>query len=323
MLACLSHGTIGAKDGPGQGGIGSRGVLSLARVPRRHLDDCAMSFVLPPSGLRRVAAIVEYDGSIYEGLQWQPTSRTIQGEIENAIRSFKVEEPRFRASGRTDSGVHARGQVVAVDMPESLPERSIVGAVNWHLPEDIRFRRAVFCDPAFDPRSDARLRTYRYLLCGGQPLSALMRNRMGRARLRLDLNLMKAGAEAFLGEHEFRAWRSTLCQAKRTRLLIQRFEIDKWRDRAFHGGDLQTFEITIACRSFLHRMVRFLVGGIVRVGSGELSVDDLKRHLSDETLPPRISPVDACGLSLERVDYVDGRDPFVNAPIPGMKGNIE
>ncbi len=280
-----------------------------------------MSNSAPPPGLVRVAAIVEYEGTAYEGLQWQASGPTIQGEIEKAVRKFGVEEPRFRASGRTDSGVHARGQVVAVDLPASIPGNSIASAVNWHLPADIRFRRAVACDPEFDPRRDARLRTYRYLLCGGQPMPAMMRNRMGRARTRLDIGAMREAAGAFMGEHEFRAWRSTLCQAKRTVLEIRRFDIDVWRDRASHEGDWQTFEVTVACRSFLHRMVRFLVGGIVRVGCGELPVESLADHLREATLPPRVAPADACGLSLERVDYAEGRNPFGGAPIPGQAGS--
>lgn len=270
-----------------------------------------------PPALRRFAAVVEYDGSAYEGLQWQTTGRTIQGEIEAAARKFGVDQCRFRASGRTDAGVHARGQVVALDLPASVPPRNAASAMNWHLPEDIRFRLAVPCADDFDPRGDARLRTYRYLLCGGQPLPALMRTRMGRVRVRLDLDLMRAAAAEFMGEHEFAAWRSTHCQAQRTRLAIQRFDVDLWSDRAPHGADWQTFQVTVACRSFLHRMVRFLVGGIVRVGCGELAVHALRRHLAAGTLPPRVAPADACGLSLERVDYPADRDPFLSAPIPG------
>lgn len=263
-----------------------------------------------PAALARVAVIVEYDGTRFAGLQWQENEPTIQGEFEKMARQFGVGDCRFRASGRTDAGVHARGQVIALDIPAHVAARNPASAMNWHLPETIRVRRVAPATEDFDPRSDARLRTYRYLLCAGQHFPPLMLNRMGRVKANVEIGFMRAAAEAFMGEHDFRAWRSSQCQAKRTVLNLVRAEVVPWSDPAPHGADVQCFEITVACRSFLHRMVRFLVGGIVRVGSGELSVEELLRHLDAATLPPRVAPVDACGLSLERVDYPPETDPF-------------
>ncbi len=262
-------------------------------------------------GMMRFAAIIEYDGTEFCGLQWQDNGPTIQGAFEKMARQFGVEDCRFRASGRTDSGVHARGQVITVDLPEKLNNANLIGAMNWHLPESIRVRRTVVAPLDFDPRRDARMRTYRYLLCGGQPMPPLMRHRMGRVKAHLDLEKMRTAAKVFRGTHDFAAWRSTQCQARRTVLDLRRMDIVPWAESAPHNNDTQCFEIVIACRSFLHRMVRYLVGGLVCAGNGLLTPESLQHHLEAGTLPPHVAPVDACGLSLERVEYESDTDPFL------------
>jgi len=261
-------------------------------------------------GLARLAFTVEYDGTDFQGLQGQPSGPTIQGEFERVARVLGVEDCRFRASGRTDAGVHARGQVVALHLPARVAAKHPMGAMNWHLPESIRVRRVAFVGEDFDPRRDAIRRTYRYDLCGGQALPPLGRGRMGVAKARLDIDLMRAAAAVLSGTHDFRAWRSSQCQAGRTVLAIETFTVDPWPDRAPHGSDDQTFRIEVSCRSFLHRMVRFLVGGLVRAGSGKLTSRELQRCLDAGELPPRVAPADACGLSLERVEYPPEKDPF-------------
>lgn len=263
-----------------------------------------------PVALMRVAAIVEYDGTAFAGLQRQRDGATIQGAFEVMARQFGVDACHFRASGRTDAGVHARGQVITIDLPAKIARKNMVSAMNWHLPDAIRVRRAVRAPENFDPRRDARLRTYRYLLCGGQPFPPLMRDRMGRIKGHLRLDSMRAAAQQMEGEHDFRAWRSSQCQARRTVLHLRRANVEPWSAAAPHGMDAQCFELEFACRSFLHHMVRYLVGGIARAGTGELTPEALARHLRDGTLPPRVAPADASGLCLERVDYAEGKDPF-------------
>lgn len=260
---------------------------------------------------QRVAAIVEYDGTAFAGLQRQKGQPTIQSAFESAAATFGIEDAGFRASGRTDAGVHARGQVIALEVPASLPLRSVLPALNWHLPESIRVRRVAVAPPGFDPRRHAIRRTYRYLLAAGQPFPPLMRDRMGRVKAHLDLELMKAAGGILAGHHDFRAWRSSQCQARRTELTLETARVEPWPGAADHGADTQTFLLTFQCRSFLHKMVRYLVAGIARAGSGELTLEELKHHLEQHTLPPRVAPADPCGLSLERVDYPPQRDPFL------------
>lgn len=262
----------------------------------------------------RVALLVEYDGADFAGLQSQEGQPTIQACLEHAANALGAAACEFRASGRTDAGVHARGQVIALRIPASLRRKNLVGAFNWHLPQSIRVRCAVPADEDFDPRAAAIRRTYRYLLCAGQVFPPLMRGRMGRVRARLDLARMQEAAGLLSGRHDFAAWRSAQCQARRTRLNLERAQVLPWSGAAAHGCDAQCFEFEFACRSFLHRMVRYLVGGIGRAGSGALTLSALKRHLEAGTLPPRVAPVDACGLYLERVEYPPGKDPFARRP---------
>lgn len=266
-----------------------------------------------PGPLVRIAAIVEYDGTDFLGLQRQARGPTIQGAIEDAARAFGVEDCRFAASGRTDAGVHARGQVVALDLPAHLvgKRKNIVSAINWHLPETIRVRRTALAPEGFDPRRNARRRTYRYLLCAGQPHPPLALRTMGRVRAHLELVPMIAACNVLAErEWDFRAWRSTMCQAKRTRLRLLEARVEPWPDRAPHAQDGQTFALTFACRSFLHRMVRYLVGGVAEAGAGRLGTETLRAHLDEGTLPPGVNPAEARGLSLESVFYPPDKDPF-------------
>ncbi|MGF1572079.1 MAG: tRNA pseudouridine synthase A [Sumerlaeia bacterium] len=273
----------------------------------------ATSRIVPPQECRKIAAIVEYDGTRYSGSQIQDNSNTVQGEIKKMSQVFGVEDYQYYASGRTDSGVHARGQVIVMCMPKSLHGERLLEAMNWHLPTDIRIRKAVECSEDFNPRFDARLRTYRYLLCGGQPLPPLMANRMGSVKRHLDFKLMQQATEVLLSqEWDFKAWRSSICKAKRTKMNLTTLRVDPWSDRALHGGDSGCYEITISARFFLHHMVRYLVGGLARVGHGALSVKQLQQDLQNGVLPHRVAPADACGLCLEHVYYPPEKDPFFN-----------
>ncbi|MEQ8819703.1 MAG: tRNA pseudouridine(38-40) synthase TruA [Sumerlaeia bacterium] len=263
-----------------------------------------------PGDLARVALLIEYDGGPFVGLQVQDTGPSIQGVMEDAARLLGSGEPDFRAAGRTDAGVHARGQVICLRVPAHLARANLRDALNWHLPETVRVRRVALCGEEFDPRRDARRRTYRYLLSAGQPLPPLMRGRMGRVKASLDLDRMRAAACELLGRHDFREWRSTQCQAHRTVLDMERVEVEPWFDPGPHGQDAQTFAITVACRSFLHRMVRYLVGGLVQAGRGALTPEELRLCLAEVRLPAGVVPAPPEGLSLERVDYAEGCDPF-------------
>ncbi len=258
----------------------------------------------PPGGHRRVAAIVEYDGTNFCGFQRQPTGRTVAGVIEDAAKKLGSLDPWLGCAGRTDAGVHADGQVVAFWMPDSFAERRLKLALNAVLPDDVRVREARTCPADFDPRRDAIQRTYHYRLCSGEPVPPLMRFMVAEHVRPLDTGLLVNAFEVFRGEWEFQEWRAAKCQGTRTRLLIAEASV------APPGPGERWVTYTISSRSFLHNMVRFLVGGSIAVAQGKLSVDELRAALAEGKRPSCVVPADACGLTLARVTYPVERDPF-------------
>jgi tRNA pseudouridine38-40 synthase len=266
----------------------------------------------PPLPTRRVALLLEYDGTAYRGLQAQSAGHdTIQGRVEAACRALGSTEVGFVAAGRTDAGVHAVGQVVAVSLPVRLEERRIIRALNACLPPDIRVRRAVHCADSFSPRHDAEGRYYIYRLAAGVEVPPLLRHSVAFSVRRLDRARTMAAAAAFVGRWELAEWRSADCQATRTFLTIRRAEaIPPDPDALFYGRPRVHWEFHFEARSFLHHQVRFMVGAITAVGSGKLEVDELKRALAEGRRPARVMVEPACGLTLTGVSYPPERDPF-------------
>lgn len=262
--------------------------------------------------MRRVALLVEYDGSEFQGLQWQAhTSATIQGEVERAAAAIGSTSPRFEASGRTDTGVHAVGQVIAIDLPARMEERRIALAMNAQLPESIRVRRAVVCAPDFSPRHDARLRTYVYRLASREPVNPLYRRSVAFTPYRLDPQSVVEAAASFAGQWEFREWRAAGCQATRTLLTIREAAaVPPGHAADFREEPAPYWRFIFRARSFLHHQVRFIVGGIVAVGSGRLALGELRAALAEGRRPDIVKCEPACGLTFTHVAFQPGRDPF-------------
>jgi tRNA pseudouridine38-40 synthase len=254
---------------------------------------------------------VEYDGTAFFGLQAQPTGeRTVQGEIESAARRLGSESIDFVAAGRTDTGVHALGQVVAISLPERLPIRRVSLSMNAVLPADIRVRQAAECSPDFSPRFDAIRRLYLYRLSARAEPSPLERHMVARTTYRLDPEATTKAASLFVGRWELAAWRSSICQAKRTFLTIEQ------ASAAAPDEDFPHWRIQFAARSFLHHQVRLMVGAIVACGAGRLTTDELAQALGKGLRPAQVMMMPACGLCLARVDFPTDRDPFaaINDP---------
>lgn len=253
---------------------------------------------------RRVALLVEYDGTDFRGLQIQMQGeRTVQGEIERAARQLGADDPDFEAAGRTDTGVHATGQVVAVSLPERLAAERVARSLNALLPDDICIRRAAVCAPDFRPRFDAIGRSYLYRLSAGTPPPPMFRRVVAECHYRLDPELTSAAAAAFRGQREMREWRSSICQATRTFLTIDEAEAQP------PGAD-PWWNIQLRARSFLHHQVRFMVGGIVAVGSGRLPLGELQAALDAGRRPNLAKVEEARGLTLAAVEYPPEKNPF-------------
>lgn len=259
--------------------------------------------------MNRLALRVEYDGSGFAGLQRQRDGdRTIQGEIERVTRTLGAsEDVHFAAAGRTDSGVHALGQVVAVDAPPKLELRRAGRSFNALLPPDVRVREVAEVPAEWSPRFDAAARSYRYLLVAGVPMPPLIRNMAAWTPLAFDRDLAVAAARSFRGRWELGEWRSSICQATRTLLTIDEADAIPPSGSGHFG---LAYEISFRARSFLHHQVRLMVGGVAAVATGKLALAELQSSLAAGKRPQCATNFPACGLTFMRVDFVAGKDPF-------------
>jgi tRNA pseudouridine38-40 synthase len=257
--------------------------------------------------------LVEYDGGAFNGLQKQNhTANTVQAHIEHAVRTLGSSDPNFAAAGRTDAGVHALGQVVAVDVPSRLAERRLALALNAVLPPAIRIRRAVHCAADFHPRLDARMRTYVYRIASRDPVPPMFRVFVAQTLDKLDPEKTRAAARLFQGRREFRQWRSSECQGRRTVLTIEEVTVHAPGEGPI-GEDLggcQYWRFLVRARSFLHHQVRFMAGALTAVGGGRLTLEELQEALSRGERPGAVRCEPACGLCFTRVEYPGDKDPF-------------
>lgn len=248
----------------------------------------------------RIACLTAYDGTEFQGWQVQPGARTVQSELEAALARLEPEFPRIQGSGRTDAGVHALGQVFHVDVSRDYSPEKWREAFNGLLPEDIRILSVQPVEESFHARFSAVGKEYRYFLHTGPVYPPTLRHVRHSIRHPLDLEKMHQAAQELTGTHDFRSFSAVRVEADEdTVRTLRRLEL-------FSEGEEMV--ITAEAEGFLYKMVRQLVGALLRVGKGEMSLEDLRR-LRDE---PRIShdapSAPAKGLFLWRVAY-DG-SPF-------------
>jgi tRNA pseudouridine38-40 synthase len=243
---------------------------------------------------RRVAAIVEYDGTEFAGWQSQEHSVSIQDAVQAAI-SFVAGEPVVAiCAGRTDSGVHATGQVIHFDTSAIRTPRAWVLGANTRLPPTIALQWAAEVSAGFHARHKAIRRIYRYCILNRSARSALQRTRTAWIHRPLDAAAMHAAAQVLIGEHDFSAFRSVECQSKTAVRRVERIEVRR-------EGDYLWLEIT--ANAYLHHMVRNIVGTLLVVQSEADPGAAMARVLAggDRRLAGVTAP--AAGLYLWRVEY--------------------
>lgn len=251
---------------------------------------------------QRYRAIVAYDGTAYGGFQVQANRPTIQGELERALGSATQAFVRVVGAGRTDAGVHALGQVISFEAGWRHGLAALQRAMNALLPDDIVVRELEPADERFHARFSARRRTYRYWVYhspSGQPLLWRYAWRLGR---RPDVGAMRGASERLLGEHDYAAFGQAPCGTNTVR-TVKRAE---WRRREappWAGDGVDLWEFEIAANAFLRGMVRRVVGTLLLVGSGELSVDGFAEVLASRDPARSGPPAPARGLTLWRVEY--------------------
>jgi tRNA pseudouridine38-40 synthase len=245
----------------------------------------------------RFALIVEYDGTGYHGYQYQPGVPTVQLELEKAIESLTGEKLRVAAAGRTDTGVHALGQVVAFDTESGHGARTIVNAMNFYLPDDVVVRSAYHVRDGFDPRRDATSRWYRYTIHNGERPSAMLRNLCCHVPEPLEVDAMAQAAKGFVGTHDFDRFCGPLPEGK-TNTTRTVFKASVRRD-----GEMVTFDVE--ANAFLPHQVRRMAGALVDVGRGRLAQEDIRKLIELESTQAVAHSMAARGLCLMEVRYRD------------------
>lgn len=253
----------------------------------------------------RYALLVEYDGTPYCGWQRQAQGQvTVQGRIEAALARLQADVPSIAAAGRTDSGVHATGQVAHCDLARAWEPARLMAALNAHLrPDPIAILAAAKVDDDFHARFSAIGRAYRFSILARAAPATLQRDAVWQVRRPLDLAAMQAAARHLIGQHDFTTFRAAQCQALSPIKTLDRLDISA---EAVARGVIYHFDV--AARSFLHHQVRSFVGTLERVGAGAWAPEDVRTALEarDRAACGPIAPPQ--GLCLTRVVYPS--DPF-------------
>jgi tRNA pseudouridine38-40 synthase len=264
--------------------------------------------VTEPTGVRRWRLLVAYDGSGFRGFAAQPGAATVAGALSEALaRAARLAgPPDLVCAGRTDAGVHARGQVVHVDLPEPLPRRlDLARALNRQLAPAVVVRRAEPAPVGFDARRSATGRRYRYLVHQAPVPEPLLARVAWHVPDPLDLRAMASAADALVGEHDFRAFCRRPPGTTAEEPIVRRVTEAGWTE---HPCTLLRFEV--AAGSFCHQMVRSMVGALVQVGRGRATTADLVARIRSGTRAGAAQPAPPHGLCLESVSYDGfGRGP--------------
>jgi tRNA pseudouridine38-40 synthase len=211
----------------------------------------------------RFAIGLEYDGSEFLGWQIQRQEPTVQGCLEKAVARVADHEARVSCCGRTDTGVHALGQVAHFDTTAERSERQWMLGLNSHLPTGVSVLWIRSVDESFHARFSAFSRTYRYQILNRWVRPALEARQMSWCRTPLDADKMHEAAQSLLGEHDFTSFRAGACQARHAVREIQGISVCR-------QGDIVTVNVT--ANGFLYHMVRNIAGSLMRVGEGEVPV---------------------------------------------------
>jgi len=245
--------------------------------------------------MTRYKITIEYDGGPFVGWQMQDNGPSVQAALVEAIWRLSGERVDVRGAGRTDAGVHARGQVAHFDLAREMEPGRIRDAINFHLkPQPVAVLACAPVAADFDARFSATRRSYEYLILNRRAPLTLDAGRAWRVPAPLDADAMDAAAKVLLGQHDFTTFRSVHCQARSPVKTLDRLDV---------AGDGERIVIRASARSFMHNQVRSIAGSLKLVGEGKWSRDDLRAVLEarDRSACGPVAP--ACGLYLVAVSY--------------------
>jgi len=246
---------------------------------------------------RRIKLTVAYDGTAYCGWQVQDNGLAVEAVINEAIHKLTGEEIQVIGASRTDSGVHAEGNVCVFDTTTRIPAEKLSYALNMRLPEDIRIQKSEEISADFHPRYVHSVKTYEYRIWNNRHDNPMLRLYTHFVYYPIDIDKMKEAAECLVGEHDFKSFCSAHSQVKTTVRRIR--AIDIFRD----DKDDRIITIRISGDGFLYNMVRIIVGTLLQIGMGIRPVDDMERIIAACDRGAAGPKAPAKGLTLVGIQY--------------------
>ncbi len=247
---------------------------------------------------------LQYRGSQYHGFQIQDQDRTIQGELNRALKEIcKSEQVKTIGSGRTDAGVHARAQIIRAEIPLKMPGEKLKFALNAFLPNDIRVTESFDCDENFHPIYSAKSKEYHYYFTAEEFNSAIACDHIANFSFDLDIAIMQKGARHFVGKHDFINYRCVGTDVESTVREIFSAELVEISASAAFPYEQKIYCFKVVGNGFLKQMVRLMVGSLLSLGRHKITLQDLDESLKVErkdrygiVAPPE-------GLYLYQVNY--------------------
>jgi tRNA pseudouridine38-40 synthase len=250
--------------------------------------------------MNRYKLIIEYDGTNFCGLQKQPKrsnngKNSIETILQQAIFNLTKTEVKLFSSGRTDAGVHALGQVIHFDLAQLIAAHKIVAGLNFFLiNHDIKILSCELVDQNFHARFSAKMRHYRYIIINRRAPLVIDQNRAWHVPIELNITEMQKGANFLIGKHDFSSFQDHQCQSKTAIRSINHISITK-------EGEKITIEIS--AKSFLHHMVRNIVGTLVKIGNNKIKATQIPKILTTKHRSASGPNAPACGLYFTKVEY--------------------
>ncbi len=244
--------------------------------------------------MRNIKLTIEYDGKKFNGWQKQPNKPNIQGEIENAIKEITGEEVDLIASGRTDSGVHALGQIANFKINSNIDIEKVPYALNSKLKKSILIKEAEEVEEKFHSRYNAKQKTYRYIINNSKHGTAIYRDLEYHMPIKLNVEKMKQAVKYFEGEHDFKAFKASGTSSKSSVRTIYKAEV-------IEEGEKIKIELT--GNGFLYNMVRIIAGTLVEVGLEKIKAEDIPNIIESGERSEAGKTLPAYGLYLVEVKY--------------------
>ncbi|TVM03542.1 MAG: tRNA pseudouridine(38-40) synthase TruA [Candidatus Brocadia sp. WS118] len=244
--------------------------------------------------MRNIRLLIEYEGTQYAGWQWQKNGKTVQETLSKAVERVVQEPVKMYGASRTDSGVHALGQVANFKTTSSIPSERLIHAINFYLPHDITVKGAADVTESFHAQYDAQSKIYQYTLLNDWIRTSLNRNFCYVCGYLLNADKMHDAAQHLIGTHDFTSFTTSALQEKNRIRTVKKLEIKK-------EGKYLYF--TVEADGFLYNMVRTMVGTLIEVGRGKIMVERMKDILSAKNREFAGPTAPAKGLCLIEVKY--------------------